>query len=110
MLIASSTWQSQVWYPTLLKMLIEKPLLLPHNPYLLLNQQGQIHPSITNKTLRLVVWKISGKGRLRQEFQRGLPTYFQVQVNKAHYEIIICHGQSRITGVVEKKTIHFDVL
>ena len=55
MLIVAPTWQSQVWYPTLLRMSIETPLLLPHHPHLLLKHQAQIHPLITNKTLRLAL-------------------------------------------------------
>ena len=62
LLIVAPTWQSQVWYPALPRMSIDKPLLLPHHPHLLLNHQAQIHPLITNKTLRLAVWMVSGKG------------------------------------------------
>ena len=34
-LIVAPTWQSKVLHPTLLRMSIEKPLLLPHHPHLL---------------------------------------------------------------------------
>ena len=91
-------------------MSIEKPLLLPHYPHLLLNDQAQTHPLITNKTLRLAVWTVSGKGCLQQEFQRGLPSLFQVQGDKVHYQITICPGQSGLAGVVREKLIHIDVL
>ena len=110
MLIVAPTWQSQVWYPTLLKMSIEKPLLLPHHPHLLLNHQAQIHPLITNKTLRLAVWTVSGKNCLQQDFQRGLLSLFQVQGDKVHYQITIRPGQSGLAGVMKEKLIHFDVL
>ena len=110
MLIVTPTWQSQVWYPTLLSMSIEKPLLLLHHPHLLLNYQAQIHSLITNKTLRLTVWMVSGKGCLQQEFQKGLPSCFQVQGDKVHYQITIRSGQSGLAGVVKEKLIHFDVL
>ena len=102
MLIVAPTWQSQVWHPTLLRMLIEKSLLLPHHPHLLLNHQGQIHPLITDKTLRLVVWTVSVKGYLRQEFQRGIPFLFQVQGDKAHYQITIRPSQIGLAGVAKK--------
>ena len=68
-------------------MSIEKPLLLPHHPHLLLNHHAQIHPSITNKTLRLAVWTVSGKGCLQQEFQRGLPSFFQIQGSLSNYNL-----------------------
>ena len=109
-LIVAPTWQSQVWYPILLRMSIEKPIFFPHLPHLLLNHQAQINPLITSKTLRLTVWTVSGKGCLQQEFQRGLPSLLQVQGYKIHYQITICPGQSGLAGVVKEKLIHFDVL
>ena len=48
-LIVAPTWQSQVWYSTLMRILIKKQLLLPHHSHLLLNDQDQINPLITNK-------------------------------------------------------------
>ena len=65
MFIVSPTWQSQVWYPILLKISIEKAFFLSHHPCLLLNHQGQIHPLITNKTLRLAAWMVSGNDYLK---------------------------------------------
>ena len=91
-------------------MSIEKPLLLQYHPRLLLNDQDQIRPLITKKTLRLAVWTVSGKGCSQQEFQRGLTSVFQVQEDKVHYQITIRPGQRGLTGVVKEKLIHFDVL
>ena len=34
---------------------------------------GDVHPLIANRTLRLAVWAISGKGYLRREFHKQLP-------------------------------------
>ena len=110
MLIVASTCQSQVWYPILLRMSIEKPLLLPHHQYLLLKYQGQIYPLIKNETLSCAVWTVSGKGCLQQEFQRGLVRLFQVEGDKRHYQTTFCPGQSRLAGVMKEKFIHFDVL
>ena len=85
-----------------------EPLLLSHHPHLPLNNQAKIHPLITNKTLKLAVWTVSGKGYLQQEFQRVLPSLFQEQGDKVHYQITI-PGQSWPAGVVKEKLIHFDV-
>ena len=46
-------WQSQPWYPLLLRMLIMDPILLPQSPELLTNPQGEIHPMLQNHSLRL---------------------------------------------------------
>ena len=75
-----------------------------------INQQDQIHPLITSKTLRLAVWMVSGKGCLQQEFQRGLPSSFQIQGDKVYYQITVCPGLSGLAGVTKENLIHFDVL
>ena len=41
-----------------------------------------------------MVWTVSGEGCLRQEFQRRLPSLFQVQGEKAHYQVTISPDQS----------------
>ena len=41
---------------------------------------------------------------------RELPSLFEVQGDKVHYQITIRPGQSGIAGMVKKNLIHFDVL
>ena len=48
-----------------------------------------------------------GKGCLRKEFQKGLPSLFQVQRDKSHYRIRICPGQSGIADAAKKKNDSF---
>ena len=72
LLLVTPTWQSQIWYPLLLEMPIVRQLLLPTNTSLI-NQQGEFHPLIANRKLRLVMWTISGKDYLRREYQKQLP-------------------------------------
>lgn len=62
--------KSQVWYPTLLLMLIE-PLIPINNP-MLLSPHGEQHPLIMNNTLFLVGWRVSGDPTLQWDFQRKL--------------------------------------
>ena len=70
----------------------------------------QSHPLIRNKALKLTVWRVPGKDCLQQEFQRGLPSLFQVKGDIVHYQIAIRPGQSGLATVVKEKSIHFDVL
>ena len=42
------------------KMLIRKPVILPSSEKLLTNPSGQTHPLVTNQTLTLVAWMVSG--------------------------------------------------
>ena len=57
-----------------------------------------------------MVWTVSGKGWLQQQFQRGLLSLFQVQGVKVHYQITVRPGQSGLAGLVKEKFIHFDEL
>ena len=74
LIIVTPTSQGQPWYPTLLKMAIADPFLLPKHQNILLNPEGQIHPLIQNSTLRLVARPVSGKTYFQREYQKGLLT------------------------------------
>ena len=74
------------------------------------NPQGEVHPLIANRTLRLAVWTISGKDYLRTEFQKQLPNLLQVQDEKVHRQITIRPGECGLAGVINNRLIHFDVM
>ena len=67
------TWHSQPWYTLLLRMSIQRPLLLPTLPNLLLNPLGEKHPLVKTRSLRLAVPKITGKPWKWKEFQAVQP-------------------------------------
>ena len=58
MLLITPTWNTQPWYPSLLQVSIETPVILSRKNSLLKDPLGKEHPLITNKTLRLTAWKI----------------------------------------------------
>ena len=60
--------------------------------------------------MRLAVWIITGNIRLRKEFQKGLHPLSFHQEDRVLTQIIVCPGMSGITGVINRKLIHFDVL
>ena len=55
MLVVTPTWKTQPWYPRLLEMYIQHPLLLPTKKNLLKISQGENHPLIKNRSLKLTV-------------------------------------------------------
>ena len=64
-------WRSRPWYPALMFMLIEPPLLLPQGRRILkLPRTDKIHPFGCQKTFQLVAWKISGKACKTKVFQK----------------------------------------
>ena len=59
---------TQLWHSQILSMLIRKPVILPLSEKLLSNSSGETHPLVTNETLTLVAWMVSGDICLRKEF------------------------------------------
>ena len=88
--------------PNTLRMPLGKSLPLPHHPHLVLNHQGQIHPLIAKNAIIVVVWTVSRKSCLGNEFHRGTPSISQVKGEKVNYQITICLCQSALTDVVKK--------
>ena len=70
--LIAPAWQNQPWFPVLLEILIEFPLLLPWRKDMLTDPGDQLHPLVVQKRLRLATWKISSNSILQQEFQSKL--------------------------------------
>ena len=73
---------NQPWYPMLLQLIVEFPLLLPQSHNLLTDSKGHLHPLITQNRLRLAAWRVSGNNSLQTEFLKRLQSCcFQAGVN-----------------------------
>ena len=65
-------WPTAHWFPPILEMVINRPLLLPQwQTLLILPQSGQLHP--LRKSLRLAAWNLSGVDWKVKEFLQGQP-------------------------------------
>ena len=60
-------WQAQPWYPLLLEMLIQKPILLPTFPNMLTSPTGFPHPLTTSKSRHLALGEHTGANSLSRE-------------------------------------------
>ena len=109
LILIAPTWQSQTWYPELIRLSMKNPLLLPQHSNLLRNSQGETHPLRQNQTMRLAAWIITGNIWLRKEFQKGLQTLSFYQEERVLTQIIVRPGISGLPGVINRKLIHFDV-
>ena len=67
-------WQTQLWYPQVLKMLIRRPILIPSSTTLLVDPKGNPHSLVLNKILILVTWQVSVRDYLSREFLRKQPS------------------------------------
>ena len=65
-ILITPLWHSQPWFPVLMEMITDTPLLLPAIMDLLLDSQGNPHPLMVQGHLQLVTWSVSG----REAFQR----------------------------------------
>ena len=74
MTIIAPQWPQQVWYPTLLGMLIDSPVILPKIKDIVSDPAtGKI---MSNAKLRLVAYKVSGDCSRVRTFQKKLGTLF----------------------------------
>ena len=105
--IVTPAWQTQIWYPLLLEMSIETPILLPPHPKILLDPQGNEHPLIKSDTLCLAAWKVSGEDWKQKAFQKGLQKYTFSPVGQAHELLTTAPGKNGIAGVTQGKLIQF---
>jgi len=109
-ILITPAWQTQAWYPIVLQMSVQNPIILPQYQDLLQNPQGEFHPLLRNRSLELVAWTVSGKICKIKEFQRKLPTLSLRPGEEAQGLITNRPGVSGVAGVIGSKLIHFDVL
>ena len=110
MILVTPAWPSQLWYPEAMRMSMQQPILLTWRRDLLENTQGEIHPLVQNKTLKLVAWTVSGLDYKRKEFQGRLPTSSLNQEDQFLTQIMNQPGVNGLAGVLKEKLIHFVVI
>ena len=103
-------WQTQHWWPLLLQLTVQLPVLLPASPTLLQDPSNPkvIHPMYPR--LRLAVWTISNNSAQQQAFRTQLPAFCpRLHVNPPTNHMT-AHGQNGTAGVIEGKLIQFQPL
>jgi hypothetical protein len=108
--LIAPAWHTQAFYPMLLEMTIEHPVLLPPQRDLLLSPQGHYHPLVLNKSLRLVAWKISRRPDKCKAFLRKLPSYGSLHGEQVRSQLTTAAGENGLAGVVCDKLINFNPL
>lgn len=107
LIIITPAWHSQPWYPRLLEMSVELPVLLPKTRNLLTSPKGEKHPLTVQGTLSLVAWKISGNRSQRQEFLTTLPSSCPSHGGQVPRWLTTAPGKNGLAGVVNGSLIHF---
>ena len=99
-------WKSQPWYPLLLDLLVDFPVLIPQSPNLL-TREGVSHP-LTH--LQLGGWLISGNSMRREVFHAKLESSFQQLGGKTPLTSMPLHEESGLAGALRGKLIPFQHL
>ena len=99
-------WPTQSWYPLLLQMSIDLPVLIPPSPQLL--SKGELLHPLTN--LQLGGWRLSAKTVKHQNFQKKLERFCWQPGDKVLAQPIPLPGVSGLAGVLNEKLFHFQLL
>ena len=110
LLLIAPVWRQQAWYPMLLRMLIEQPVLIPLSPHLLTAPDGSPHPMCLNQRLVLAAWLVSGDQSKVLNFLQMHETWSLRLEVQGPFELINQDGRSSIAGVVNDRLIPFRAL
>jgi hypothetical protein len=110
LVLIAPAWQGQHWYPILLNLLIEEPILLPMNMETLQSQTQEPHPMLQNNSLHLVAWKVSGNREKILDFQSKQPNSSLKDGAKAQDQLTMHPGIAGQAGVINGKLILFKPL
>ena len=110
LILVTPVWVTQTWYPQLLDMIIQEPLMLPNRLNVLRNPQGLNHPLIENSSMRLAAWLISGNSQEHNQFLTRLPCSSRMLDPQGLEEITSRPGTSLVAGVLTDKMIRFTMI
>ena len=110
LVLVTPTWQTQAWYPRLLAMAVDYPVLLPPQKDLLLSPKQECHPLVLDGNLQLAAWKVSGIEQQQKAFHDMLPLWLLDPGVKEPKGLIIAPGINGVAGVVGTKLIRFKPL
>ncbi len=109
LMLIAPVWPTQSWYPILLEMLIDRPILLPKWPNLLKQPHNdQLHP--LRLQLQLAAWIISGEVSLVKEFHLGLPMSSVTRGHVGQQNNMNRPGMPGVAGVIQDRLIYFKLL
>ncbi|MES9884348.1 MAG: reverse transcriptase domain-containing protein [Sedimenticola sp.] len=102
-------WPTQTWFPMLMKILVEDPMILPRSRNLLsLKHLGKVHP-LSNR-LAMMACKVSGNSSEIEAYRRKLPVSSCPHGNPQQNASIRSIFHDGFTSVVSGKLIQFQFL
>ena len=107
LILITPVWKSQVWYPTLLEMLIDNPVLIPWRENLIQPTHPAAVPDITPQ---LAAWAISGSATESASFCQKLQNSSFHHGDKNHQRVMIHSLENGCAGVTKGVQIQFQDL
>ena len=109
--LITPVWKSRPWYPVILSLLADRPLLLPKDSKLLqLPGTDKVHPLCSQKNFRLAAWPLSGKKYQNRGFLRRYQRYCRPHGDKKLPVSTKVPGRHGVVGVIRDKLIIFQHL
>lgn len=105
-ILISPVWPTQHWYPLVLQLCMDLPILLPLSADLLIKDN---QPHFLNK-LQLASWKLSANVSKQQAFQQKLESFCWKHGDEAPPALTPQLGVSGLVGVVNSRSIPFQYL
>ncbi|KAI8514350.1 hypothetical protein Bbelb_086740 [Branchiostoma belcheri] len=106
LLLVAPIWDTAVWYPVLLEMLVEEPVLLPrHNSLLTQPESGMPHPEGTK--MQLAAWHVCGVSTTCMAFRQRLAKSSWRHGEQEHRSCMLRPGTSGVAGVINGTSIPF---
>jgi len=107
LVLVAPVWKAQVWYPVLLDMLVEIPLLIPQREDLI----QPTHPVTLPEVMpQLAMWVISGKYTKTARFQKRLQSFSWHHGGRSPPRHMTHSSGSGLAGVVKGVQIPFHIL
>ena len=110
-ILVAPVWPTSPWYPALLDLTVDNPVLLPTKRDLLSNPSGNCHPLLGRTPgLKLAGWKLSSSNSDRREYRRRLANSSLTVEGSVQQTITMSPGLSLQAGVSKGASIPFTVL
>ena len=106
-MLVAPLWQAQAWWPLLLSLLVEQPVLLPSRRHLLKDPTDpqRIHPMFPR--LHLAVFHISGDNTRQWEYLTTCPKFSFQHPDPLHRKHTDMLGDAGVAGAIRERLILF---
>ena len=105
-ILFTPVWKSRPWYPVILSLPVDRPLLLPKDSKLLqLPGTDKVHPLYSQKNFCLAAWPLSGKKYQNRGFLKNCQRYCRPHGDKKLPVSTKVPGRHGVAGVIKDKLI-----